>query len=269
MALDSPQHRLTRRSTRAAVRAFLRVDTLSAAAGLTMSLFGKARMTTYSLHVTSEAALAACGRIGSAPQVPIGDEWPRCRICNDELVAFLDLVLPVSDSSSFASGSRLQIFACRQHDDIAGTIYSDYAAFSTASQSHALPPHYWDISDGHYLLRLLPPSQKTAGARNELRLLPQFIVATPTRDDGEDGFKLFGDPFWVQDAELHNCVCGAPMRLLLQIPVGYGFRMADHAPQQPNSFSATEYCIFLGNQLYLFGCTKQCHPQALWPVLQN
>lgn len=101
--------------------------------------------------------------------------------------------------------------------------------------------------------------------RDELRLLPQSVVATATEDDGEDGFKLFGEPFWVQDAEPQVCTCGSPMKLLLQIPDGFSFSMASGA----NSFSHTEYCLFLGNQLYLLGCAKQCNTLALWPVLQN
>jgi len=100
--------------------------------------------------------------MGGTPHLPEANAWPHCRICKEELVAFLDLVLPVCDSSPFVSGSRLQIFACRQHDDIAGTIFSAYSAFQTASQSQSLPPQYWGTSDGHYLLRLIPPSQKTA-----------------------------------------------------------------------------------------------------------
>jgi hypothetical protein len=59
------------------------------------------------------------------------------------------------------------------------------------------------------------------------------------------------------------------MRLLLQIPDGFGFDMAEGAPEQPNSFSCSKYCLFLANELYLLACTAQCHPLALWPALQN
>jgi hypothetical protein len=59
------------------------------------------------------------------------------------------------------------------------------------------------------------------------------------------------------------------MRLLLQIPEGFGFEMAPGALPQPNSFSTKQYCLFLGNELYLLGCTRQCHPLAVLPVLQH
>lgn len=152
---------------------------------------------------------------------------------------------------------------------MAGTIYTDYTPFEDASSSKELPKEYWNITDGHYLLRLLPPSQTLDAARSESQLMHQFIVATPLDDQSADGFKLFGEPHWFQEPELHTCSCGAPMTLLLQLPENYAFPMADGAEEQPDSFSATEYCLFLGNQLYLLACTKQCHPLALWPVLQN
>ncbi len=136
-------------------------------------------------------------------------------------------------------------------------------------RSVALPDEYWNITDGHYLLRLLPPTTETIQAKQESRLVPRFLAAITAENDSEDGFKLFGQPYWLQDAEQHQCACGAPMQLLLQIPDGQGFTMAEGADEQPNSFSRTEFCIFLGNQLYLLACTKQCDPHALWPVLQN
>jgi hypothetical protein len=224
-------------------------------------------MMTYHLDLSVDAKVNVCGQIGGSPGIPISTEWPRCRLCGTRLIAFLDIVLPDSGSSQFASRGRLQIFACRQHDDIAGTIYSDYAVFDAASRQRTLPREYWALSDGHYLLRLLSPSTETISSESESSLACQSIVASPS--DNRSGFQLFGEPDWLQEEEVHDCFCGAPMRLLLQIPEGLGFAMSSEAKEQPNSFSTTEYCLFLGNQLYLFGCTRQCHPLALWPVLQN
>lgn len=104
----------------------------------------------------------------------------------------------------------------------------------------------------------------------DLRPVPQLPAATLTiRPVPFSCPKLFGRPYWLQDAEPHRCSCGAPMELIVQIPDGQGFPMAVGADEQPNSFSRTEYCIFLGNQLYVLGCTKQCDPKALWPILQH
>lgn len=211
------------------------------------------------------------GFVGGTPPLPAGSNWPTCRICGDELVHFLDVELP-ADAAPFQAGSRLQLFACRQHDDIAGTIYSDYGRFESASRSERLPENYWNISDGHYLIRLLPPDAAAIAGRPETRLALQNLLQARTEDSvtqAKMSFKLFGQPSWAQDPEDHVCCCGAPMKLLMQIPANFGFDMAPGAPVQPNSFSRSHYCVFLGNELFLLACTAQCHPLALWPVLQN
>lgn len=230
---------------------------------------GTPPMTAYRLSATTQKDAAIVGQTGGIPHLPAAEDWPRCRMCASDMIAFLDLVLPTCDSAPFQPGSRLQIFACRQHDDIAGTIYSNYSRFDLARRQPTLPAEYWSMTDGHYVLRLLPPSTPTSESRSESRLVPQLLSATPTDDDGEDGFKMYGEPCWLQDAEPHACACGAPMKLLLQIPAGHRFPMAVGAEPQPNSFSQSDYCLFLGNQLYLLGCTRQCEPRALWPVLQD
>jgi hypothetical protein len=176
------------------------------------------------------------------------------------------------DSAPFKAGSRLQIFACRQHDDIAGTIYSDYGRFTAASGSQRLPENYWDISDGHYLIRLLPPDAAVVAGRAESRLALRNLQQAPAQDSisqPRTSFKLFGHPSWAQDPEEHVCCCGAGMKLLMQVPANFGFDMVPGSPEQPSSFSHSHYALFLGNELYLLACTAQCHPLALWPVLQN
>lgn len=226
-------------------------------------------MSTLLLSATAGEAENILGTIGGSPPLPVGTRWPRCRLCNSELIAFIDLRLPRVANVPFQAGSRLQIFACREHDDIAGTVYSDYSRFEAASRRRELPANYWELSDGHYAVRLVPPSVRTQAAGNEERLSRRYLAAGPLANEGADGFKLFGKPCWFQDPEDHVCACGAPMELLLQVPENYGFEMAEGAPAQPNSCSRTQYCLFLGNQLYLLACAKQCHPLALWPVLQN
>jgi hypothetical protein len=209
--------------------------------------------------------------VGGVPPLPIGSRWPSCGMCGDDLTHFLDVELP-DNSSPFKAGSRLQVFACRGHDDIAGTIYSNYEQFRSAALAKRLPDNYWNINDGHYLLRLLPPNSPVICGPKENRLALQNLSLTPIEDSEIRpvlSFKLFGQPSWAQDAEEHVCCCGSPMRLLLQIPDSAGFDMVPGAPEQPNSFSRSQYCLFLGNELYLLACTAQCHPLALWPVLQH
>jgi len=223
----------------------------------------------FRLEVSDREEPGHCGVIGGPVEIPVPSTWPQCAICSSRLISFIELVLPKPSPSPFLPGSRLQLFACRQHDDIAGTIYSEYNVFNHLSRNVQLPDQYWNVSDGHYLLRLLPPSVPTSTAGADGRLASRYLTAVESNAAAEDGFKLFGEPFWLQDPENHICSCGAPMKLVLQIPDGFGFTMASGAKEQPNSFSRSEYCIFLGNQLYLFACQAQCNIRALWPVLQN
>lgn len=222
---------------------------------------------TFDLKV-ADGADSPCGRIGGTPELTDAG-WPKCRLCHAEMICYLDLKLPECDTSDFVTGSRLQVFACLEHDDIAGPIYTDYAPFERASGVLGLPSNYWDMHDGHYLLRLLPPTVETIATRQDPRLVPQPLVATLASHDEGDGLKLLGEPLWVQNPELHHCSCGAEMKLLLQVPDDYEFPMVDDAEQQPNSISDSTCLLFLGNRLYLLACTRQCHPHALWPVLQN
>lgn len=226
-------------------------------------------MAAYRITLSATQTPDTCGRIGGSPGLPVGSDWPHCRLCDAEMVAFADVVLPQNSPGTFRAGSRIQIFACREHDDIAGTPFSGYSRFAEASRRNRLPADYWLITDGHYLIRFVPPSVEVSQSQRETRLLAQFVNLSVSAKDDADGFKLFGTPYWLQDPEPHLCSCGAPMELLIQIPDGQGFPMTKDAEEQPNSFSATQYCIFLGNQLYLFGCAQQCHPLALWPILQN
>jgi hypothetical protein len=229
-------------------------------------------VTCFELEPEKTASQDSSGFIGGKPLLPSGSSWPVCRMCGDDLVHFIELTLPDQDSEPFQAKSRLQVFACRQHDDIAGTIYSDYGRFESTRLSHQLPSNYWDIHDGHYLIRLLSPATSVMPARAEDRLSLRNLRLLRSGDSLTEplmSFKLFGYPSWAQDPEEHKCCCGAPMRLLLQIPEGVGFDMESGAPEQPNSFSRKHYCLFLGNELYLLACERQCNPSALLPVLQH
>ena len=228
-------------------------------------------MPTYRLGKSFGPPKNPCGRIGDA-RLPERTEWTRCRICGAEMVAYFDLTLPAADADPFLPGSVLQVFACPKHDGIPGPYYSDYAPFTAASLSEQLPDGYWDLTDGHYLLRLLRPSTPVQTAtRGDERLEPLFLSAKPIKDAAASGLKLLGEPAWVQRPEPHTCSCGAPMALVLQVPEDHLFRI-DFASLPPgvkrNSY-LHNLRLFLGNALYLLACTRQCDPRALWPVVQN
>jgi hypothetical protein len=41
------------------------------------------------------------------------------------------------------------------------------------------------------------------------------------------------------------------------------------APRQPDSFSNDDYCLLLGNEVYIFACEAQCDLRAVHVVVQN
>jgi len=232
----------------------------------------------YDLKPTPASSQDPSGFIGGTQLLPAGSDWPSCRICHDKLVHFLDIELP-EESRPFKPGSRLQIFACREHDDIPGTTHSNHEPFRQTNKRYwraaslkQLPKNYWKITDGHYVVRLLPPGTATVSTGNETRIVLRNLRQVrriEVAKKPKKSLKLFGYPRWVQYPEKHLCCCSAPMRLLLQIPENFAFEMTSGSPEQPKSFSSRQYCLFLGNNLYLFGCTRQCNPLALWPVVQH
>jgi len=58
------------------------------------------------------------------PELPVGDPWPSCGICGDEMVLFFNIRLPELAQSPFIPASRLQVFACREHDDVTVQVQS-------------------------------------------------------------------------------------------------------------------------------------------------
>lgn len=59
------------------------------------------------------------------------------------------------------------------------------------------------------------------------------------------------------------------MRFVCQVPQDWRFPKRTGAPAQPDSFSAEDYCLFLGNETYLFACEAQFDPRAVHAVAQN
>jgi len=59
------------------------------------------------------------------------------------------------------------------------------------------------------------------------------------------------------------------MRFVCQAPENWRFAKKPEAPEQPDSVSANDYILFLGNEVYVFACEAQCDPRAVHVVVQN
>jgi hypothetical protein len=141
-----------------------------------------------------------------------------------------------------------------------------------------LPAEYWNAGLGHYALLLEKPDVPFQIGGEEPHIvaapigfssLPEVAKGRGRKAVGQRMVKIGGVPSWAQAPEFHTCACGAEMKFLLQVRGNFAFRRKPDAPEQPNTFSANAYCLFLGNEIYVFACSAQCHPQAVWAVVQN
>lgn len=214
----------------------------------------------------NEGGPAGRDAIGGAPLLE-AREPASCSLCHRTMVPFLQLDIRVEFGLPFKPGSHLIVMMCSFHNEIP-ELFSE----------RDLPPGFWHQGDGHYLLRLYEPSIALLPRAADVHLQPaalSFELApeqvTNVEDwlVGSEGFKIGGTPSWAQDPEFHICCCGSEMAFIGQIPRDHAFPKVASAPEQPDSFSADDYCLFLGNETYLFACPRQCHPGAVVPVLQN
>jgi hypothetical protein len=206
------------------------------------------------------------------------------------MVLFLQFDVQADFGLPFQTGSHLSVFMCPRHND-APEMFSDLQ----------LPAAYWErrlridgtirfyelflhragvaahiqAADEHLLPQQIEFELTQEVADNQkipLLMHPQFPGVSLSIDEtvgGLQGLKVGGQPSWAQGPEVHRCSCGAAMRFLCQIPENWPFPKLPKAPKQADSFSADDYCLFLGNEVYLFACEAQCDPRAVHVVVQN
>ena len=85
-------------------------------------------------------------------------------------------------------------------------------------------------------------------------------------DDEYYRIAVGGEPEWVQDEESFTCSCGSPMEFVCQVSDSFQFLKLPDAPEQPDGSSARGYVLFLGNEVYVFACARQCEDPARWPL---
>jgi hypothetical protein len=169
----------------------------------------------------------------------------------------------------FKPGSHFLAMMCPEHND---------AALFSPTDDALLPPRFWELDIGHYAVLLLPPGAPTQAGELDKYLQPRRIryvkapeeVAVPFDfASGTDAFKVGGIPHWINFAPAWTCSCGGKMQFVGQIPDSFGFAQRPDAPEQPNSFSRTEYCYLLGNAVFFLACDRQCDPRAVMAICDN
>ncbi len=205
--------------------------------------------------------------IGGNPWLPLGVDWPLCKICNERLTFLMQFTLDESFGVPFRHGSHFLAFACWKHDDIADLYGAD------------LHKEFWAGGEGHYQMILARPEDEKSFQKQDDRVNPRRIeFARQTEivensgrgyDNGTDRAKIGGVPCWAQDPMRYTCGCGAPMEYFAMLPENFEFPTVGGAPVQPNGTGDDHYILFLGNLNYFMACSKQCSPFAVLTCMQN
>ncbi len=197
--------------------------------------------------------------IGGAAWVPEGTQVPVCRCCGAVLQLFVQFDVQRQFALPFREGSHFVLSLCPKCNEI--PMFDTYAG-------QQLPARYWEKNVGNHHAALYRPTDAWAPAPG-VDLLRAFDLVFTEQAPASESFQIGGEPCWVPEAEHFTCSCGAEMRLLLQIPENHPFPKLESAPEQPDSFSSDDYCAFLGNEVYVFACEKQCDERAVWITVQN
>ena len=199
--------------------------------------------------------------MGGNPILPKGQELPRCRNCGEKQLLFFQFDIEDRLALPFESGSHLVVMMCPKCNDIPSF---NYLAGGT------LPPAFWNSESPHAFAALWPPGTALAEVETHPYLKPfelTFVLSGPS--DPAKSLRVGGDPRWLQDPLAFVCACGAPMRFLCQLSENLPFPTQAGAPPQPNSFSKSDYCLCLGNEIYVFVCSKRCSARAVWIATQS
>ncbi|MFC6022032.1 hypothetical protein ACFP2T_38445 [Plantactinospora solaniradicis] len=217
------------------------------------------------IEITSTSAVAGDrNTIGGWPILDPGQPWPVCR-CGTRMALFFQLDLP-PDVPTFG-GDHLLAFQCPRHNE---------ACFPPREKQ--LPPLYWNQPpppNEMSFWRILRQGAGVTAATADPYLQPLRLMLERAEEAGDRNgngtfaFKVGGLPAWLQGPEHYRCACGSELAFLGQVPENLGFPKQPEAAEQIDSFSANEYCMFLGNEIYLLACPARCDPAAVWPVNQN
>ncbi len=226
----------------------------------------------FKLELATGSDIPARDTIGGIPFLSPDLPWPECS-CGRKMALFLQFEIKPEHELPFTVGSQFLMFMCPVHNDCAeqwpeGELPEGYGndrrLFSGENPGYEM-----------YLCSDVSPTPEGGDAflkRQALRSVPVWEVVDDSDDitpRGREALKIGGFPSWAQETVRYQCSCGGEMAFLCQIPLDFPFPKAESAPEQPNSFSSDDYCLFLGNETYVFACVKQCTPRSLVAVCQN
>ena len=182
---------------------------------------------------------------------------PTCRLCGQKQLLFLQFSVPAELEIPIAVGSQLAIFMCPEHNEI--------PSFESWSN---LEDDYWNGGEGGWAAFLAPPGEVRTESGPKL-LEPANLTFEEQPENPSYKITVGGEPEWVQEPEQFVCSCGTRMAFICQISASYKFQKLPTAPEQPDSSYGDGYVLFLGNEVFIFACPRQCHTRAIWVTVQN
>jgi hypothetical protein len=200
--------------------------------------------------------------IGGQAWLRKGMKSPWCRACERPMQLFFQAAADSACDSPFQAGSHLVVFSCPQWNGI---------PWLGPKETDRLPRKFWEQSCDHCFLALFRPGDLVASEEGVSLIEAQELLPKPLerRALSFEGITVGGEPRWIQRPRERRCCCGGSMALVAQVGENCAFRRKADAPMQPDSFSMEDYCLFLGNEVYLFACERQCDERAVWPVVQH
>jgi len=193
-------------------------------------------------RVKAGTAAGPVSKIGGAPWLPEGVEWPECPGCHGPVQLFVQLDLESLPAPAGLAGAGLaQLFYCTSTDPACAIDCEAYAPFSRSVVARLVDRHGpgrdaaerafegpiaprliagWDAADD------LPNLDELEELGVEIEFDGPLYRALESCKQPLLGDKLGGWPFWSQTVRYPDCpACKAPMRLFFQIDsndkVGY------------------------------------------------
>lgn len=199
--------------------------------------------------------------IAAKAWLPEGMTIPACKCCEAQMQLFVQFDIEQGFRLPLSGGSHFVLFMCPRCNEI--------PSFENFSNSK-LPSDYWAKTEGNHYAALYCPKKAQTIVDGD-NLLHSYELSLVNETDGlrPPYIRIGGQPQWIQEEEQFTCSCGAQMRLLTQISANFPFPKLPSAPSQPDSFSQDDYCLFLGNEVYVFACEDQCNERAIWITVQN
>ena len=201
--------------------------------------------------------------VGGSAILPKDCTVPACRRCNSKMFLFIQFDIQGAWQTAGKDRSHFVLFMCPKCNEI--------PSFDELSDGK-LPEKFWEVStEGHFFTALFAPDQVEQVLAQDPILVAQKLRFESTSESGyiPDRICVGGKPVWLQSPEEFTCSCGSKLEFISQISENLGFEKQTDAPSQPDSFSANEYCLFLGNEVYIFACPRQCDPRSVWITVQG